>query len=750
MRRAALLAPLLLAAALGEAQAQSGPAVRPLGRPDPGAQTAPSAPDLRLFWRQLDAGNTDAAAELLRRWQIAYPGWEPPQRAVSELEIQRRRAREKATPAERAEPAPDEAVPPPAEPPTEPPAGAPAVQPPDPTVRRQAGIAQAWSLLEEGAPDRALAAFQAALDEEVSSEALRGAAVAALRLERPDSALAYLQRIAPPDAENRALEGWARLSLANAALAASDYEEAAGQAERAIALNPEAAPFARDVVGLALLRRAEAASAAGDAETARDLAARAEAYENVARPARGLRAWSAYEAGAFEAAAGQFERLYAETGDAAFAEGLRLSLLRLPEGEARLRALAAEQPPDSPLVRAVARLDAAAAFRRNDFRTARRLDPDAHPGLAGIEAPWIEQAVGLRRQDGDAGQGRMEALLGVTSAGWSYEEHGVVLELREFRIDAGTPAPGDPVGTPLGTPGAAFVASPTGVEELLTPTLRWQMEGRLSPFAALGTTPLGGEVGPLPTGEAGLRYEAGLSGELRVFATPRADSLLSFSGLTDPATGETWGRVVEWGLEGSALVPLGAGFTASGTARASLLRGKDVRDNSRLRVGAGVSYDLGLEGFEYLALGPSWSYDHYAENSNFYSFGHGGYFSPQGYHRAAVNLNLQTEEARDLVLRADLSAGYEWIEEDTARVLPLGGGTARTGGSSSDGPTGSARLQAAWRPAEAFLLGGYLEGILSEGYENVTLGLSLRYSFGGRGAAVSGDLPALGTEFGRR
>jgi len=60
---------------------------------------------------------------------------------------------------------------------------------------------------------------------------------------------------------------------------------------------------------------------------------------------------------------------------------------------------------------------------------------------------------------------------------------------------------------------------------------------------------------------------------------------------------------------------------------------------------------------------------HYDKNLNFFSFGHGGYFSPQQYLLASVPISWRTL-GRAVVYEISASAGAQTIKESAAPFYP--------------------------------------------------------------------------------
>ncbi|PKU25743.1 cellulose biosynthesis protein BcsC [Telmatospirillum siberiense] len=108
------------------------------------------------------------------------------------------------------------------------------------------------------------------------------------------------------------------------------------------------------------------------------------------------------------------------------------------------------------------------------------------------------------------------------------------------------------------------------------------------------------------------------------------DSLLSYAGIRDPQTGKIFGGVVETGGKvmvshdnGKAGVYGGSGY--------SVLNGQNVEANRKLSASAGVYFrPIKQDGKEF-KFGVDLSTEFFERNVSYYTWGHGGYFSPQRY-----------------------------------------------------------------------------------------------------------------------
>lgn len=111
---------------------------------------------------------------------------------------------------------------------------------------------------------------------------------------------------------------------------------------------------------------------------------------------------------------------------------------------------------------------------------------------------------------------------------------------------------------------------------------------------------------------------------LRVIGERRAvtDSLLSFGGTKDPATGQIWGGVTRSRAHGQLEMSAGLGnFYAGGGY--SVLDGKNVASNEELELGAGGSYPVWRSKNENVRVGLDLVYFGYKRNLRYFSLGQG-------------------------------------------------------------------------------------------------------------------------------
>jgi cellulose synthase operon protein C len=180
-----------------------------------------------------------------------------------------------------------------------------------------------------------------------------------------------------------------------------------------------------------------------------------------------------------------------------------------------------------------------------------------------------------------------------------------------------------------------------------------------SPLGFPTTTLLGGiEVAP-QIGSARIR----LTGERRSVE----DSLLSWAGQRDQFNGRNWGNVVRTGGRGQVELPLGPGYIYAGGGY-SVFEGQNVASNARIEAGAGFSYPVIQGPNGELSVGSDIVYFAYDRNQSHFTYGSGGYFSPQSYTAFNVPVDFRGRSG-DFRYRLGATAGYAVFRQEATPVF---------------------------------------------------------------------------------
>ena len=253
----------------------------------------------------------------------------------------------------------------------------------------------------------------------------------------------------------------------------------------------------------------------------------------------------------------------------------------------------------------------------------------------------------------------------------------------------------------------------------------------VSPVGFLYSTPVGGVSVNRPfDGNSDYRY--GVSVSRRAVT----DSVTSFAGSKDPTTRDKWGGVTANGVRGE-LSYDDQQVGAYGYGSAHVLEGHNVESNNRFELGSGIYWYLRNAPDSILTLGLSGSALTYANNQDFFTVGHGGYFSPQTFFALGVPISWSQRTER-FTYRIKGSVGVQHIGQDSAEVFPgnssLQAQSTATGFTSygSESKTGigySLNAAGEYKFGSNFFLGGALGVDNSSDYRQLSGGLYLRYTF---------------------
>jgi tetratricopeptide (TPR) repeat protein len=227
-------------------------------------------------------------------------------------------------------------------------------------------------------------------------------------------------------------------------------------------------------------------------------------------------------------------------------------------------------------------------------------------------------------------------------------------------------------GTPNGSSSLRFGTLPTGA------TFADQSSVGYSGIAQLSTNTFGLMVGSSPHGFpvhsliGGFRFRPH-NGWLTLLGGRDSvkDSLLSYAGAHEPLTGSRWGGVFSNTITSrfdsapsTNLYYKTIGEYAS--VSFSFLQGLHIPNNWSAAGNAGL-YWQAVQG---LTLGVNVTGMHYDKNLNFFSFGQGGYFSPQQYYLASIPVSWYSHKQK-LEYQIKFSGGMQYLQQDASPMFPL-------------------------------------------------------------------------------
>lgn len=185
----------------------------------------------------------------------------------------------------------------------------------------------------------------------------------------------------------------------------------------------------------------------------------------------------------------------------------------------------------------------------------------------------------------------------------------------------------------------------------------------------IGTTPMGFRYTDI---NGGVRYRMPVNEEfsftMNLSRRALTDSVLSFAGARDARTGQEWGGVSANGGRLDANFERGD-FGAYGYLGAARLLGHDVATNTRIEYGTGVFYRVIKQPDSTLTAGVALTGLRFDQNLGYYTYGQGGYFSPQQFVSLGVPIDWQQRSGR-LSYQLKGSLGVQHVRQDASNYFP--------------------------------------------------------------------------------
>jgi len=309
----------------------------------------------------------------------------------------------------------------------------------------------------------------------------------------------------------------------------------------------------------------------------------------------------------------------------------------------------------------------------------------AQQELGEIEAQRASTLAGgpmLRGRTGDSGMSQLTEMQVVAEAKIAAGNGKLAARVTPVALDSGSVGAdfnsasrfgGGPLaygvnGAPVNLAGAPLRSASAGPQNAFGVALGVAYESERF-TADVGSTPLGFRYTDVNAGarlNLPLTQRATLS--LGASRRPVTDSLLSYAGVRDERTGLQWGGV----MNSSARADLGwddGFFGLYGYGGYGLLTGHDVKRNTRWEGGGGFYLRVIDKPDQRLMSGVNFTSMGYADNLRYFTFGQGGYFSPQTYFAVTVPLSLTGRSGR-LAYHVRGALGMQAFREDDSNYFP--------------------------------------------------------------------------------
>jgi cellulose synthase operon protein C len=374
--------------------------------------------------------------------------------------------------------------------------------------------------------------------------------------------------------------------------------------------------------------------------------------------------------------------------------------------------------------------DEALAARRASEEAAEHLQSSVTAGLS------------FWHQPGDAGMSQLDAV--TMPSAWLFgrsDGSHFIVRADAVLVDAGSPGAAELplIGTVQAAGAGAVERYSNGTQAGVSPGVGYQSDS----FAAdIGATPLGFL---LPNVVGGLGWTPVWHSVDLSFGVERravTSSELSYAGLRDPITGTAWGGVVQTGpYAGFGIYH--ENYDVSGAVKVSEITGTHVLDNQFAGARLSASWKLFSAPLMRIDGGVTLNYWNYQHNLSNYTFGSGGYYSPQSYASVSTPIELTgrhlgwdyklSGSVSYTVSQVSASAFYPddpVLQAMAAREpLPAGYSSPEFSGYRSTGFGFTAYAAAERQVTQGLVVGVLLDIDRTDYYHPTTIELYLRHAF---------------------
>lgn len=289
--------------------------------------------------------------------------------------------------------------------------------------------------------------------------------------------------------------------------------------------------------------------------------------------------------------------------------------------------------------------------------------------------------------------------------------------------------------------GHYLVSAPTStaehtIDEGFVPGLLWSYEGQNFWQLFVSRTPSEGVRSP--EWIARIRWQSRLEAiggrlGIELYRDSVRDSVLSYVGMQDIYTGLSWGQVLRQGIEFQ-YTSSGLHHPISVVLDLETLTGDDVQKNKHWQLTMVQGFDRTQDNESHRVFGPILQLEQYDENLNYFTWGHGGYYSPQIRVALGIFGDWLSQQGEDWLahLKADLSLAYS--EQDSApcyaitpKVVAANRCLFEYSADTSFGPAGTLEAHAARQLSPHWQVGVGARYALADEWEELSYHLFLRF-----------------------
>ncbi len=296
--------------------------------------------------------------------------------------------------------------------------------------------------------------------------------------------------------------------------------------------------------------------------------------------------------------------------------------------------------------------------------------------LSDDTGPRAEMKLGFRERSGETGLSELRELSGTATLSTGLAGGRISVSATPVVIDSGRPT-----GSALARFGRNATPEAQGIVNALPSALVQADTQHASGVAVAASYDSPGvriDVGSTPIGFDNTEVTWGFTAKPKISRTvsaqgwvkrePVTDSIASYAGTRDPVTGERWGQVtrtgggasLSWDDEGTGVYADVSGYRYTGD---------NVRQNRGYQANAGGYLPVYRDGHSTLTGGLNLNWQAFDNNQNYFTYGHGGYFSPQSFLSMSLPIRYAYNSTR-WEGRVGVAPGYQSFEQDRAPIYP--------------------------------------------------------------------------------
>lgn len=296
--------------------------------------------------------------------------------------------------------------------------------------------------------------------------------------------------------------------------------------------------------------------------------------------------------------------------------------------------------------------------------------------LQSATGPRTDIQVGYRERSGEVGLSQLRELSGSATASTDFAGGRIGVTVTPVVIDA---------GRPTGSALARFGRNATEEAQAIVdarPSALAQADTQHASGVALsaaydsetvrvegGTTPIGiGDTRATWNLTARPRFSSSFSGQGWFRREAVAESIVAYAGTVDPVSGGRWGQVMRTG-GGLSLSWDRGGSGVYGDLSGYRYEGLNVPDNRGFQGNVGGYLPLYADSSSRLTGGLNLNWQSFDNNQNYFTFGHGGYFSPQSFLSVSIPIRY-AYDADPWEIRLNAAPGYQSFRQDQVVLYP--------------------------------------------------------------------------------